>query len=1164
VRAKAYPRTITATSGGPARLNWQQILGPALSPWAIVLSCGLVWSAWTAAASEPIRLASSPTLSPDGQSLAFSWHGNLWMVASTGGEARQITTHIARDSRPCFSPDGQQLAFTSERTGTRQVYVTSVSGGFAAQVTFHSEGSSLEEWFPDSRALLVSGVRDHSWHHADRFFRVGLAKRSAEELLFDAAGRDASLSPDGKKLLFVREDVVWWRKGYRGSQSGQIWMYDLVSKQYTKLVDHERGCRYPLWQPDGKGFYYVGGQSGSFNLWQRDLASGRQRQLTTYRDDSVVMPCISRDGSTIVFRYLFDLYRYQPQSNKPPERIEITCDSDVVPDAFMRRVLQSASAVSFSSDGLELAMIAGGDLWVMDTELREPRQVTNTPEEERWPAFAPDGRSVLFVSDKDGQCDMWRATRSDSKKYWWQNDRFVLTRITNDVENESHLQWSPLGDAVAFVKGLGDLWVMSADGKSARRVLEHWERLSYDWSPDGKWLTYAAFDTDFNRDVWVLSLEGEQKPVNLSCHPNNDGNPVWSPDGRIIAFTGRRQGTDVDLYFVYLQKEQAEVDSHDRAVQRAIDKIRKARLKPNPTTSKEVRPASGSGATPAAKPAGATPAPKTVIVTSKDTSRSLPKNPPKVRIDLEGIADRIHRVAIPNMAEGGLFWAPDSKRLAFTANIDGKPGTYTISLPEDLKPKLLAAHTGRSARWLEADQRVVWLSSGVPASLSASGLQSLYSFSVPQQVDVKGRFAAAFDQCWRAMRDYYYDATLGNRNWDEIRRKYAPSARKAVNSDELGEIVCLMLGELNGSHLNFYPLGEPAPSDDAQGSGDRPVAANGPSVLRSTSDRRWNETTAHLGLQFDPAHKGPGWKVKQVIDGSPADRVKTKIRPGELLLSVDGRAVQPAADPTLVLNGPPNRDVLLRVRNSEGTDRDVELRPISYQKARSLLYEQWIRQNQEHVAAHSKGKLGYLHIRSMDMPSFQQFERDLYAVGAGKDGLIIDVRENGGGSTTDHLLTALTQPVHAITMPRGGQPGYPQDRKVYATWNKPIAVLCNQNSFSNAEIFSHAIKTLKRGPLVGVPTAGGVISTHTIDIMDVGRLRIPSRGWFRLSDGEDMELNGAVPDYVLWPEPGDIARGQDKQLDKALEVLLAEVQKWSRRPTPVPHKASQRKPQERP
>jgi tricorn protease len=230
--------------------------------------------------------------------------------------------------------------------------------------------------------------------------------------------------------------------------------------------------------------------------------------------------------------------------------------------------------------------------------------------------------------------------------------------------------------------------------------------------------------------------------------------------------------------------------------------------------------------------------------------------------------------------------------------------------------------------------------------------------------------------------------------------------------------------------------------------------------------------------------------------------------------------------------------------------------PISYLQARQSLYGMWMDDNRSAVEKQSQGTLGYLHIQAMDMPSFHKFEEMLHFAGAGKKGLVIDVRENGGGSTADLLLTALTQPVHAYTVPRGGSvPGYPQDRKIFASWTKPVVVLCNQNSFSNAEIFSHAIKTLKRGRLVGVPTAGGVISTGGTSIMDVGFLRLPFRGWYLAGNGEDLELNGAIPDVVIWPKPGDTA---DRQLEKAVQMLSEDVKIFEARPLPAPRKASQR------
>jgi tricorn protease len=298
--------------------------------------------------------------------------------------------------------------------------------------------------------------------------------------------------------------------------------------------------------------------------------------------------------------------------------------------------------------------------------------------------------------------------------------------------------------------------------------------------------------------------------------------------------------------------------------------------------------------------------------------------------------------------------------------------------------------------------------------------------------------------------------------------------------------------------------------------------------------------------------------VASVIPDGPADRERSKLVAGEVILKVDGKPVEPKVDPTLHLNLPSDRDVVLVVKDAAGKERTVSLRPISYSGVTSLVYEEWLKKNRKAVESMSNGEVGYLYVRGMDWPSFQRLEEELGSVGAGRKGLVIDVRDNGGGSTADHLLTVLCQPRHAFTVPRGGGQGYPGDRIVYSTWNKPIVVLCNQNSFSNAEIFSHAIKVLKRGPLVGVPTAGGVISTGAASVMDVGSIRLPFRGWFNPVTGEDMELNGAVPDVVLWPQPADTAAGKDRQLEAAVAEIKKSIAAAQANSTVKPKYASER------
>ena len=1111
----------------------------------IPLCCGLLLAALlalamfaNAAEQEEIQLASNPALSPDGDSLAFTWRGDVWIVPTQGGIAKQLTQHPANDTQPAFSPDGSQIAFVSNRDSGQQIYVIPTEGGTPEQCTFHTEGHNLEGWYPSGDAFLVNDNRDHFWRHPQRFFKVMWQERRAEQLLFDAYGRDGSLSADGKKLLFTREGTSWWRKGYRGSGASQIWMHDLGTGEFRQLLAPETGARWPLWKANQRGIYYVGAESGSFNLWEYELATGEQKQLTHFEDDSVVWPCISADGSTLVFRYLFDLYRFQPGVDAVPAKIEIWNVGDWITEKLQRKEHKSADDFAVSKDGLEIAFIAGGDLWVMDTELREPRQITRTPEPEDDPIFSPEEDAIFFVSDHGGQSDIWKAERADPERYWWQNESFELKQLTQDSDVDSHLLFSPDGTQFAFVKGLGDLWLMQPDGKEARRILESAGHPDYDWSPDGKWIVYETWDDDFNQDIWIMPVDGSAPAVNISRHPYNESDPRWSPDGKLIAFTSERLDRESDIFYVWLQEKDHELSKRDHTLEKALEKMRKARKekgkkkeedKPEPKEEAETKAKSE-------EPEEVEKKEEKPPEEEKEDKEEGKEKRPEVLIDFERIHERLRRIAIADTTERQLFWSHDSKKLGFTATVDGKPGIYTVEFPDELKPKLLTTTVGKYPVWLKEGNQILWLSDGVPATLSSSGKETKYPFSVQQIVDRVAHNTAAFDLAWRAMRDSFYDEALGNRNWDAIRRKYADAAAQAVDPGSFGTVVNLMLGELNGSHLGFYP---------SQRSYQPP-------------SQGWSVTTAHLGVRFEPEYKGPGWKIRDVLQEGPADQEKSTLAAGEIILSVDGTSVDPGMDVSLVLNGRLDRDIALKVQDEAGEQRNVILRPISYGSARGLLYEKWLRDNQKRVEEASDGKLGYVHIRGMSWPSFQKFERELYAVGAGKDALIIDVRENGGGFTADHLLTILTQPEHAITVPRGGGPGYPQDRRVYATWSKPIAVMCNQYSFSNAEILSHAVKTLNRGHLIGVPTAGGVVSTGSKSIMDMGHIRRPFRGWFVLPTGEDMELNGAVPDFVLWPEPGQMPRGEDVQLDKAIEVLLQDVQAWKAQPQPELRKASQR------
>lgn len=1110
---------------------------------ALCTLCALSLFCHSAQADVKVQLATSPSLSPDGSNLLFSRYGDIWRVPTKGGRAVRLTTHFATDSQPKYSPDGSKIAFVSDRNGGRQVFVMSARGGEPRQLTFHSEGYQLHDWYPNGESLLVSGSRDHHWRGSTRFMKISAKKRSAEKVLFNGYGDEGRVSPDGQHIVFVREGERWWRKGYYGARSAQVWLFNTETSEFRQLVNTPAGDRSPAWSADGKSVYFCssdGARNGARNLWQCEIATEKCTQLTSFEDDLVATPTVSKDGSTIVFSHLFDLYRFSPGKDESPRKINIRMRRDDLPSDLHRRTLTSASDVAFSADGLEMAFVAGGDVWIMENELKEPVQVTSTSEFETDPLFIDDGNALLFVGWKDGQADIWKAERADDSKYWWQSSDFKMTQMTNDAEIESDLTLSPNGHELIYARGRGDLWARDLKSGKDWMLVDAFSGVDYDLSPDGRWVVYSQTDDNFNNDIWIVPVDMSSPAVNVSRHPDDEYGPRWSSDGKMIAFTGRRSDDEIDIYYMYLTEEDDDDGSRDRRLKKTLDafsKARKTAAKKAPEKKADDKPASKT----AAKADGASDSQQDSKSTADDKAKatadkSTPKLP-EVKIDFEDIHRRLRRLSIANSSERLLGWSPDGSKLIFTATVRGESGTWSVTFPAELSPKKITSSSGRIKGWLKSPDRMLWLVNGVPGYQPLSGSGKTYSFSAYQQLSQADRYRAGFETAWRVMRDAWYDENYGNHNWDEIRRKYVKAATQAGDRGGLSLVMSLMLGELNGSHLGFYSRGDLGPA--MEGGDD------------------WRPTTAHLGVRFDAEFQGPGLKVRDVVPNSPAMDEDSRLHAGDVILSIDGTPVDPAMDLTTVLNGRSQRDILLVVKSADDKERDVVIRPTSYGAVRSALYQKWQDDNRAMVAKQADN-IGYLHIQGMNWPSFLEFERELYDVGYGKDGLIIDVRDNGGGSTTDHLLTALTQPDHAVTVPRGGGPGYPQSRKVYATWNKPIVVMCNQNSYSNAEIFSHAIKNLGRGKLIGVPTAGGVISTGSARVMDVGTVRLPFRGWYLKSDGEDMELNGAVPDVIIWPQPTEIPNGIDHQLEKAVEVLQSEIEQWKAQERPPLRKATER------
>ena len=1064
-----------------------------------VFALVLLFTFSTIAQKKLIQLQALPSLSPDGKELVFNWNGDLWKVSSEGGLAETLTAQQGDDTSAHFSPDGKRIAFVSSREGYRQAYVMASTGGAPQRIGFMSEGYSIEGWYPDGQSVLVSSVRDNYGRNSRRLYRLPI-KREAEVQIFNAGVNRAVIDNSGQRILFTREGEDLYRKGYKGPRTTQIWLYEEKTKDFSEILKGDFSYTSPMWSENEEKIYYVSDEDGTFNIWQLNLKSKEKKQLTQFKDDGVILPSISRDGSKIVFRQKFDLHILDTDSEKS-KKLEIWHSEDFNPFKPKAATASTVSSMNVSSDGLEIVFASGFDLWVMDKILKEPVRITDTEEIEAEVLFSKDNQKLYCVRDDGVSCSIVEISRV-GEEFWWQTKEFTEKVLFKSPERIYSLKLSPGGKYLSYIKGTADLYIYDLENKEENLFLKSWDAPYYSWSPDDKWISYAIEDNNFNNDVWLKKI-GSDKAYNVSQHPEYDGYPAFSPDGKHLAFSTSRNDEGYEIAYVSLSKESFEESSRDRTLKKALDEMKKRKVKKAPAVKEEKKDNSESKEEKKVEP------PKKATVKKEDSG---------IKVDLVDLNKRV-RIFKNQGDDYAPFWSPDSKRLAFSNSHNKKTSVQYLTFPDVNKAALFYKDGLGIVRWVQAGDQLFCTLKGVPAMVS-KGKVTTYAFKTYYSESKKVTNRNVFRHIWRQMRDNFYDDRLNNKNWDEILSKYEEQAANAVDATAFDRVVAMLLGELNASHLGFR------------------------SSTRSFKASNSHEITAHLGVKFDSSFKGRGLKIAHVIKESNASKENSLLKEGELILSIDTSPCNIKMDLTELLNGPLNRDILLEVQSANGEKREVVIRPHSYSQIRSLLYKQKMARMKSFVHEKSDGKMGYLHVSRMLWPEFNKFKEEVFKEGNGREGLIIDVRDNGGGFTADHLISVLMQPRHAITVPRNGEAGYPFRRQVYLNWYKPIVVLCNQNSYSNAEIFAHAIKSLDRGKLIGVPTAGGVISTGSANILGKGTLRMPFRGWFIAGDGEDMEMNGAVPDVIIWPRPGELESGKDVQLEKALEVLAEEVRKF--------------------
>ncbi|MGD8748271.1 MAG: S41 family peptidase [Balneolaceae bacterium] len=1048
--------------------------------------------------------AGHPAISPDGQWIVFEYKGDIFKVPASGGNATALTLTPSYEGYPVWSHHGDKIAFASDRHGNFDAFVMSSEGGMATRLTYNSASDIPSNFSTDDKNVIFSTTRKDIYTSVrfpipSLFMKLySVPAKGGRSIMINSAGtQHANYNENGKTIIF--QD----RKGYeseqrkheRASVTRDIWAFNFENNQYTQLTHFQGNDMEPVWGSDDSYYYLSERNDDNLNVYRASLSNPNQpEQLTRFKNNPVRGLSRSTDG-TLCFTQGGAIYTMLP--GQQPQKVNITIQGDFAQQATQTLSVanEHISEMALSPSGKEVAFVYRGDIFATSADGKTTKRLTNTPYQERMIEFSPDGRSILYSVERD---DSWNIDRVDiadeNEPYFYASTIVNKTPVIATDKTEFQPRYSPDGTKIAYLEERNILKVYDIDSRKTVTVIPEGINYSYSdgdqyftWSPDSKWLLAQSNEGTFIRaEVDLIKADGSGERHNITKSGFNDWLPKWGMNGKMMAWVSDREGmknlsrgSQGDVYAVFFD-------------QKAFDRFNLSKEDFDLLTEKE----------------------KKDSTETKEAEKEKEKEKP-LTLNLDNLESRTKRLTINSSLLSDFVLSKDGEKLFYLAKYEEGYDLWQTE-PRTHETKVLANldAPGGGSLAIDKDGKSIFVLAGGSirkVELSDGKAQPL-SINANIDWDPAGERAYILDHAWRQVKKKLFDPNLQGVDWNYYYNYYKEFLPSINNDRDFCTALSEFLGELNVSHTGCY----------------------------YHPDYKNPDETASLGMIYDQTKGGNGLVVQNIITGGPMDNADSNVKRGDILQKIDGIQITDGFDWSKLLNhkaGAFTRLTFYDPRSKETWDEVIK--PIPPEKEHSLMYDRWVKTMQEMTDSLSDGQIGYVHVQSMNDPSYRNVFGKVLGENFNKKALIVDTRFNGGGWLHDHLVTFLDGKLYMEFAPQGNiVPGGESTDK----WNKPSCVLMSESNYSDAFMFPYIYKKLGIGKLIGMPVPGtGTAVWWERQINPTLTFGIPMVATKGINEEHFTENHQLEPDIKVDNSYHKVLSGEDAQLETAVKEMLKET-----------------------